>query len=975
MGIYRGAGGTGDAVNDASSEATLVQELVSGATMQANNAATSATAAQAASTQAAISQGLAQDAATAAATAETNAETAETNAETAQAAAEAAQTAAEAAQTAAELAETNAETAETNAETAETNAETAASLAQEWATKLSTPVSGSDYSAKYNANLAATSATNASNSATAAAGSASTASSAADAALAALDSFDDRYLGQKSTAPTLDNDGNALLAGALYFNTTTNEMKVYDGSTWLNAYASLSGALLATNNLSDLNNTATARTNLGLGTGNSPTFTGLITGAGTVSAPSITTTGDTNTGIFFPAADTISFTEGGVESMRIDSSGNLGIGTTSPAAKLDVSNSSGRNARIGGIQISGTSASADAGNNFVSSGSFWNGTNWTATATTAVNHQLGNGISIFYTDSGLTAGNTFTATERMRIDSSGNVGIGTSSPDARLSVNGIASFGDGAASTPSIANFGDLNTGFWFPAADTIAASTNGSERMRLDSVGNLGLGVTPSPWNSSAKAIDIAGFSSIAQTSSGSLANSFNAYQNSAGNWIYKTTNAASQYQTGLSGTAAHAWYTAPSGTAGNTITFTQAMTLNASGNLGIGTNSPNGRLDVTASIATASITSSSTTAGNQPTLRFQHSGNNVFQIKGGADLQFLSDDGANERMRITTAGNVGIGITNPAYKLQVSGTQGTAGITSTTAGQTPYLILNNTADSSNSYIFCPNKQLGLVQSDTSASSIIYLSTQNTERMRITSAGSVGIGTSSPAYNLSVYNATSSTLGVSGDATVAAEVYRTSTDASGAFYMIRKGRGTNASPTAVASGDNAGEYLFGVYGGTTNRTIGRIRTTVDTYTSDSNISSYMSFFTSPSGSAAGTEQMRITSAGLLQFNSGYGSVANAYGCRAWVNFNGTGTVAIRASGNVTSITDGGTGIYTVNFTVAMPDTNYVCNATAGDVTTATGNRVTTANEQATGNVQIRVTLGTTAAAADTNYVGIAIFR
>lgn len=72
-----------------------------------------------------------------------------------------------------------------------------------------------------------------------------------------------------------------------------------------------------------------------------------------------------------------------------------------------------------------------------------------------------------------------------------------------------------------------------------------------------------------------------------------------------------------------------------------------------------------------------------------------------------------------------------------------------------------------------------------------------------------------------------------------------------------------------------------------------------------------------------GTERGRITSSGDLQFNSGYGSVATAYGCRAWVNFNGTGTVAIRSSGNVTSITDNGTGDYTLNFTNSMPDTNY----------------------------------------------------
>jgi hypothetical protein len=70
---------------------------------------------------------------------------------------------------------------------------------------------------------------------------------------------------------------------------------------------------------------------------------------------------------------------------------------------------------------------------------------------------------------------------RMRINSSGNVGIGTTAPDAKLSVNGVASFGDGTALLPSIANFGDLNTGMWFPAADTIAFSEGGTEAMRID--------------------------------------------------------------------------------------------------------------------------------------------------------------------------------------------------------------------------------------------------------------------------------------------------------------------------------------------------------------------------------------------------------------------------------------------------------------------------------------------------------------
>jgi hypothetical protein len=75
--------------------------------------------------------------------------------------------------------------------------------------------------------------------------------------------------------------------------------------------------------------------------------------------------------------------------------------------------------------------------------------------------------------------------------STDRVGIGSSSPDALLTVNGIGAFGAGAVTTPSIAATGDLNTGFWFPTADTIAASTNGSERARIDSSGNLGIGIS----------------------------------------------------------------------------------------------------------------------------------------------------------------------------------------------------------------------------------------------------------------------------------------------------------------------------------------------------------------------------------------------------------------------------------------------------------------------------------------------------
>jgi hypothetical protein len=96
---------------------------------------------------------------------------------------------------------------------------------------------------------------------------------------------------------------------------------------------------------------------------------------------------------------------------------------------------------------------------------------------------------------------------------------------------------------------------------------------------------------------------------------------------------------------------------------------------------------------------------------------------------------------------------------------------------------------------------------------------------------------------------------------------------------------------------------------------------------------------------------------------------APSYTCRAWVNFNGTGTVAIRASGNVSSITDGGVGIYTVNFTTAMPDVNYA--ATGG---ASTGLIVSFAGH-ATGSTPIRVRAVSTAAATDSDEISVAIFR
>ena len=123
------------------------------------------------------------------------------------------------------------------------------------------------------------------------------------------------------------------------------------------------------------------------------------------------------------------------------------------------------------------------------------------------------------------------------------------------------------------------------------------------------------------------------------------------------------------------------------------------------------------------------------------------------------------------------------------------------------------------------------------------------------------------------------------------------------------------------------------------------------------------------------TERMRIDASGNLLFNSGFGSVATAFGCRAWVNFNGTGTVAIRGSGNVTSITDNGTGQYTLNFTNSMADANYSAVGSAGETNTSIGDRQLSTYPINTSSC--KVVSGQTASASvyDAANVHVAIFR
>ena len=234
---------------DVAKWALVVDAAAAGAAQAAAEAAQAA--AETAETNAETAETNAETAQTAAETAETNAETAETNAETAETNAATSETNAATSETNAATSETNAATSETNAATSETNAATSASNASTSASTATTQASNASTSAsnastsETNAGTsetnAGTSASNASTSASNASTSETNAATSANEAAASADAFDDVYLGSKSSDPTVDNDGDALAAGMLYYNTASNIMRIYSGSVWENVAVSTSG--------------------------------------------------------------------------------------------------------------------------------------------------------------------------------------------------------------------------------------------------------------------------------------------------------------------------------------------------------------------------------------------------------------------------------------------------------------------------------------------------------------------------------------------------------------------------------------------------------------------------------------------------------------------------------------------------------------------------------------------------------------
>lgn len=321
------------------------------------------------------------------------------------------------------------------------------------------------------------------------------------------------------------------------------------------------------------------------------------------------------------------------------------------------------------------------------------------------------------------------STGAISVDSSNNVGIGTSSITAIYggktvqlqSASGATNYITTGTYNALVAATTDGKAHFGTSTANTsVVIETANGIALTVDATNNLGLGVTPSGWSLSGLSAFQFRNGSVYGYSTNESGLQTNAYYNSG--WKYISTNPAAQYQ---QNNGAHAWFTAPSGTAGNAISFTQAMTLDASGRLLVGATTAPSSASIRLLVANPSGDGYVQYANNS-------SGGGAIGSAGGSGLIFYGYTGATgsesytERMRLDASGRLMIGTTSGIEYLTVK-----------SPNLSTYMSLQTSADSG---VYMGNNGGAMV-----------LLTGSTERARVQADGNFGIGTTSPQTKLHV--------------------------------------------------------------------------------------------------------------------------------------------------------------------------------------------------------------------------------